>query len=117
MNSSLNLMEFMAQCANTQYLTGPGHSAAAGPEPPASLSACLFGRATVQIPATLVLSQTQFLLPARLASQQLESQQPRCDLRSDLDSVSLATASSASPVQVQSVQAHIQVRALPIVLS
>ena len=42
MNSSLNLLEFMVQCADAQYLTGPGHSAAAAPEPPASLSACLF---------------------------------------------------------------------------
>ena len=38
----LNLIEFMAQCADAPYLTGPGHSAAAAPEPPASLSACLF---------------------------------------------------------------------------
>ena len=46
MNSSLNLIEFMARspprCADAPYLTGPGHSAAAAPEPPASLSACLF---------------------------------------------------------------------------
>ena len=42
MNSSLNLLEFMARCANTSYLTGPGHSAAAAPEPPASLSAYQF---------------------------------------------------------------------------
>ena len=97
--SSLNSW---ALCADAPYLTGPGHSAAAAPEPPASLSACLFGRATVPIPATLVLSHTQFLLPARLASHQLESQRPRCDLSADSDSVSLATAGGASPVQVHS---------------
>ena len=77
------LIEFMALCADAQYLTGPGHSEAAAPEPPASLSACLFGRATVPIPATLVLSHTQFLLPVRQASHQLESQLPRCDLSAE----------------------------------
>ena len=46
--------------------------------------------------------QMQFLLPARLASHQLESQRPRCDLSADSDSVSLATAGGASPVQVHS---------------
>ena len=95
MNSSLNLIELimMARCANAPYLTGPGHSATAAPEPPASLSAYLFGRATVPIPAVLVLSHTQFLLPALLASHQLESQLPRCDLSAD--------------------QVHVRVRALP----
>ena len=42
LNSSLNLIDFMARCADAPYLTGPGHSAAAAPEPPAPLSACLF---------------------------------------------------------------------------
>ena len=68
----------------------------------------------------------QFLLPARLASpsHQLESQRPRCDISADSDSVSLATAGGASPVQVQSsklavtsVKVHVRVRALPIVMS
>ena len=100
MNSSLNLIEFMALCADAQYLTGPGHSAAAAPEPPAPLSAGLFGRATVPIPGILGLSHTQFLLPASLASHQLESPWPRCDLSADSDSVSLSTAGGTSPVQV-----------------
>ena len=93
----LNLIEFMARCADAPYRTGPGHSATAAPEPPASLSACLFGRATVLIPATLVLSHTQFLV-----SHQLESQWPSCDLSTGSDSVSLATTGCTSPVQVQS---------------
>ena len=75
-----------AWCVDAQYLTGPDHSAATAPEPPASLSACLYGRATVPIPATLVLSHTQLWLPARLAQHQLESQQPRCDLSADSES-------------------------------
>ena len=37
MNSSLNSW---ALCAEVPYLTGPGHSAAAAPVPPASLSEC-----------------------------------------------------------------------------
>ena len=48
-------IEFVRRCADAPYLTGPGHSAAATPEPSASRSAGLFGRATVPIPATLVL--------------------------------------------------------------
>ena len=67
--SSLNSW---ALCADAPYLTGPGHSAAAALEPRASLSACLC-RATVPIPATFVLSHTQYLLPAHLAFHQLES--------------------------------------------
>ena len=55
-------IEFMRQCANAPYLTGPGHSAAAAPEPSASLSAGLFGRSTMPIPAPLDLSHTQFFL-------------------------------------------------------
>ena len=43
MNASLNSW---ARCADAPYLTGLGHSAVAAPEPPASLSADLFGRAT-----------------------------------------------------------------------
>ena len=78
-------IKFMWLCANAQYLTGPGHSAGAAPGPSVSLSACLFGRATVPIPATLVLSHTQ-LLPARLASHQLESQLLGCDLSADSES-------------------------------
>ena len=35
-------IEFMARCADAPYLTVPGNSAAAAPELPASLSACLF---------------------------------------------------------------------------
>ena len=59
----------------------PGRSAAASPEPPASLSTGLFGRATVPLPApwSYKLSHTQFWLPARLAPYQLESQLPRSD--------------------------------------
>ena len=76
-------IEFMRRCADAPYLTGPGHSAAAAPEPSASQSAGLFGRATVLIPATLVLSDSQFLLQARLASHQLESQRLRCNLSAD----------------------------------
>ena len=70
---------------------GPGHSAAAVPEPPASLSADLFGRATEPIPATLVLSHNQFfkLLPEHLVLHQLESQRPHCDF---VQTLSLATA-------------------------
>ena len=62
----LTRYEFFIQltrwCADAPYLMGPGHSAAAAPEPSASLSVGLFGRATVPILATLVLSHTQFLL-------------------------------------------------------
>ena len=47
----------------TSTCDGPAHLAAAAPEPPASPSAGLFGRATVPIPATVVLSRTQFWLP------------------------------------------------------
>ena len=100
MNSSSNSW---ALCADAQDLMGAGpagHSAAAAPEPPASLSACLFGRATVPIPDTFVLSHNQFLLPARLASHELESQLPRSALSADSDSGSLSTAGGASPVQV-----------------
>ena len=42
-------IEFMRRCADAPYLTGPGHSAAAAPEPSASMSAGLVGRATVPI--------------------------------------------------------------------
>ena len=62
------LIEFMGAMRRRRdapYLTGPGHPAAAASGPPAPLSACLFGRATVPKPATLVLYHTQFLLPAR----------------------------------------------------
>ena len=76
-------IKFMWLCANAQYLTGPGHSAGAAPGPSVSLSACLFGRATVPIPATLVLSHTQFLLPACLAQHQLESLLLPCYLSAD----------------------------------
>ena len=55
-------IQFTRWCADAPYLMGPGHSAAAAPEPSASLSVGLFGRATVPILATLVLSHTQFLL-------------------------------------------------------
>ena len=50
----------------TSSCDGPANHgpAAAAPEPPASLSAGLFGRATVPIPATMVLSHTQFWLLA-----------------------------------------------------
>ena len=101
MNTSLNSW---ALCADAPYVTGAGHSAAAAPEPPASLSAGLFGRATVPIPATLVLSYTQLLLPVSLVSHQLESQRllSRCDLSLVVQTRSLSTAGGASPVQVQS---------------
>ena len=64
----------------------PGHPAAAAPEQVASLSAGLFSRATLPVPAPLVLLDTQLWLPSR---HQLES-------RSDLvQTCSLATAGGA----------------------
>ena len=95
-----------------------GHPAAAASEPSVSLSANLFGRATVPVSAILVPSHTQFLLPVRLASHQLESQWLCCDFFCKLRVSSLQAAHHQfkfSPVI--SVQVHIRVGALPIVLS
>ena len=55
--------------AHCHVMSDGPYYAAATSEPKASLSACLFGRATVPIPATLVLSHTQSWLPEH----QLES--------------------------------------------
>ena len=86
------------------------------------LSAGLFGRGTLPIPATLVLSHTQFLLPARLVCHQFESQllPSRCDLSLVVQTQSLALQVEHHQFKfspVTSVQVHIQVGALSIVLS
>ena len=58
-------MNSSVRCGDASCLTEPAILAAEAPEPHASLSAGLFGRATVQIPgpATMVLPHTQFWLP------------------------------------------------------
>ena len=94
------LIEFMGAVRRRAVSDGGRPFCSCCSRAPASLSACLFGRAKVPISDTLVLSHTQFLLPASLVSHELESQQPRCDLSADSDSVSLATAGGASSVQV-----------------
>ena len=101
-------------CSDMQCLTGPAHlphPAAAAPEPTAPLSAGLFGRATVPIPVTLILSHTQFWLPEL---HQLE-------FRSDIWVSQLQAAPDlfkfSLVLQWRSVRVHLRVGALPIVLN
>ena len=91
---------------------GQAHPVTAAPEPPASLVAGLFGRARVQY-----LPPWSFTHSALAASAELHQLEFRSDIIEVRVSPLQAAPDQAKFSLVTSVWVHIQVRALPIVLS
>ena len=108
-----------AHCTDSQCLTGPAHPASAAPEPPASLSARLFGRATVPISGIIIITChlgliTHSVLSARATPTWINLWVILVQIR--------VSPLQAAPDQfrfspVTSVLIHVWVRALSIVLS